>query len=767
MRILKIGLLIMSLFFGSVNIMAYTISGRVIDTDDNIIPYANIAVMNTIDSVFVAGSNCNADGVFDIAVTDDIQYLISISCLGYKTVQLKSLPCNIGNVCLETDASLLLEVEVTRQRIKNRSNGYTFYLKDSETAKGKQIPELLAYLPGVSNNDNGIEILSRAPHAIYVDGVKIQNIEELKAIPATSIESVDVSYTAGVNESADSKGGLLKIKLRKEIDGGFSGNVRASVEMMPYYGYTGESASNLFRAKYGKLSIHNSMRYGHSLLLEDAEEEHFYKEDDNAINTFIEYRNWERIFFDRLNLTYDISSNHTIGVSGFVFTNRQKSKRYSDYTENGAAYSSFIYAPADYDKYQGVFNYQWAINDKGAMLSLTADYLRNNKKSYQQIFNDNNEITGQSETRQNTDMLRVKPEVSIPIKKGMLSSGADMQYIYTKDFFEDPEYSENVFSEMKGLRPAVFANYAGETGRFNYEAGIRLQGNLSDVYSNGFYNERNDWTICPSASILYLINPNKGHLATIQYKRSVESLPYSIISSYRKFSSPQSYEVGNPDIKVPVCDELFGVVNLFNRLSAMLGYIHYSDQIYYSTGLDEDNPQVSRIMPKNGKNQSVKMFSLEGSLDPFKWWKTKLNAGVSIHSAKTDDYNVSNQYSWNFSINNNFNFSKTFGGELYLSYEPDSHLQDMKFESVWQVTGSLYKTFMNDRLQCDLDFTIYRKGRKLITDTPQYRQMHYNATKSPFVQCSVTWFFNGGKKVDVKRNAVSIQDYKQYESNKK
>lgn len=100
-------------------------------------------------------------------------------------------------------------------------------------------------------------------------------------------------------------------------------------------------------------------------------------------------------------------------------------------------------------------------------------------------------------------------------------------------------------------------------------------------------------------------------------------------------------------------------------------------------------------------------------------------------------------------------------GPLNAYYEPESRMLDALWKPVAQVNGSLYKTFLDDRLELRLDFTIWRYGRRTIIETPVYMQSVWNRTKETRAELTITWNFSGGKKVNVRRNADSIQDYKQ------
>lgn len=744
--------------------MGQSITGQIVDEKSNPIPSVNCVLLSS-DSVFITGSISGNEGRFTIPAQSGMDYILSISCIGYESISQACKAGNIGTIILKENTQTLSEVAIVGKRIKYKSNGYTINLKNESLAKGKQATELLAFLPGVTVDGESVRVLSQSPHAIYVDGVKIQNNSELESIPASQIESIDIDYLAGVSENANARGGIIKVKLKKEKQGGYSGYFRGTASVLTNYGYQGESLNNSFSARYGKLSIRNNILYSHRLFLEDARENHFFKQEENHITSTAEMRDWKRRFYDRLSLTYDFSKKHSLGISGLYYTDRDQIKTETSFVEDETKHHSLLKSPTSRDKYQAVLNYAWKIK-QGRDFSITADYLKNELEVNQKeiVDKDNDRI---SHTTQQTDMLRVKPVFTTQTEHGELSLGGEMQYVDYEDYIRNTYETEGLVGSMKGYQPALYANYSSSyKQKLRYEVGIRYQGNLMDVKTMNVTNENKDWKICPMVSLMYMLNPQKGHIVNLQYKRMMEELPYSAISTYKQYDSPHTYVVGNPALISPTTDQLMAMMGLFNKITFMVGYVRVANQLYYATEIDPAISHVSYTIPRNGDSQSAFLFGLEGNVKPFKWWQMKANANMVINSAKTDIYHVKGQERWSFSLNNDFDFGKNFGGTLSAQYEPDSHYLDAMMKSVCSVYGSVYKNFFKKQLECKLDFTLYRKGREIITDTQEYTLAHLNNTKEQKVSLFLTWHFKGGKKVKVSQGAKSIQDYYEYTNDK-
>ena len=184
------------------NLMAQNISGKVVDENQNPLPSVNVVLQTLKDSSFVTGVATASSGQFSIPVEKDTEYILTISYIGYRTVRKTCKAGDIGTIALAVDEIMQKEVNVIASRIQRDAKGYTINLKSSDIVKGKQSDEALAFLPGVTKEDETYKVNGLPVSNIYVDGVKLTDIGELKNIPADMMEKVQVNYLAGSNENA-------------------------------------------------------------------------------------------------------------------------------------------------------------------------------------------------------------------------------------------------------------------------------------------------------------------------------------------------------------------------------------------------------------------------------------------------------------------------------------------------------------------------------------------------------------------------------------
>ncbi len=742
--------------------MSYTsaqtayITGKIINTNSEPLPYSAVVLKNISDTTTIRGTISAEDGSFAIEANDGIKYILDVSILGYKHYTTTCSTGDIGVITMEEMAQHLDAVTVIGDKIDHKPNGYSVYLENDPITDGRQVNEMLSFLPGVNADDDAVQIFSREVHAIYINGIKIQDIVELNAIQASDVESIDIDYISGVEEAADAKGGVIRIQLKKMRDGGYSGYLQAAAGIN-MYGYNGESIYAMYRARYGKLSIHNTASYSRGHASSYSENEYTFKEMGKKIISKDELSNWNGYIFDRLNLTYDINDKHIIGVSGFF--NMYKGNPYTMSYNIEEIDTTNIFSPTEQNKFQGVFNYTWKINDNGGKFTATADFLRTENIIEQYFYAEQKQEEFDSKSVQSTNMMRFRPILDLPLWAGMLTSGLDLRYL---DFIDNSNsHAQCIQTTMKGWQPAAFVQYSGEHNMFMYEVGIRVQQNYMNVHTVDVTNENSKLGILPSVSLIYMLNPEKGHLLALDYKRSMDELPYSAISPFKQYYSPYSYVVGNPNLVPRIQDEVMLIAGFFDIITAMAGYIHVSNPIMYITKADPEIQDVIYSMPENGDFYSMTILGLEADLQLCKWWILKPSITYMMLTGKTSQYSRKNDGGWQFRLNNNFNFTPTFGGGLNLYYETKRYIFDALWKPVGQVSGSLYKSFFNKQLECRLNFKLYQIGRQTIIETPEAIQSEWNKTKEQFVRLTLTWNFSGGKKVNVKRTANSIQDYEE------
>ncbi|MBR4963730.1 MAG: carboxypeptidase-like regulatory domain-containing protein, partial [Alistipes sp.] len=161
-------------FAASVSAQQLSVSGRVVSSESEPIPYATVVLLSNDKQI--AGNTTNNDGYFTLRATAG-EYEVNISYIGYKsikqTISLNS-NLNLGDIILEEDAENIDEVVVTAQLIRREADRFVVDVANSPIAMGKDGEELLKSAPGIWIQDDKISINGSSGSKIYLNDREVK-----------------------------------------------------------------------------------------------------------------------------------------------------------------------------------------------------------------------------------------------------------------------------------------------------------------------------------------------------------------------------------------------------------------------------------------------------------------------------------------------------------------------------------------------------------------------------------------------------------------
>ena len=169
--------------------------GRLVDEKGQPLEYANIIVMNPVDSALITHGVSNASGIFVIPVERE-KVIARISHVGYKTVYKPCKTVRIGTIKMEPEITRLQETVVTAPKMQVARDGtnYTIYSIDG-TIMGNagNALDLLRWAPGIMvDAGDGISVIGRSSAEVYVNDRRITNRSELRALSSQDIKRIEV-----------------------------------------------------------------------------------------------------------------------------------------------------------------------------------------------------------------------------------------------------------------------------------------------------------------------------------------------------------------------------------------------------------------------------------------------------------------------------------------------------------------------------------------------------------------------------------------------
>ena len=674
------------------------------------------------------------------------------------------------NTAFAQESKQLQEVTVVASRTTNNAEGYTTNLRGTNIAKGKPAVDVLGFLPNISRENGNFKINGLAVSEIYVDGVKLSDLSELSNIPGEMIDKVQVKYLAGSDQSASLSGGTIMITLRRPPEGGYYGSVKATADWYRSCGFGNEGIGGLFNYRYKSLSIYDNLYIGAAKLKEKSEQWFNNSDSKSILDETTKSHGFE--LRNRLSLTQQFKSGVQLGGSYLIATSRPRPTSTS-YAHNSV---STIDKRINTLIQEGTLKLFLPMNKRGASMELTADYYNRHSDDDAFYFSNYERVGAQTES-DNLNLWKVKADFIYPHSRRLVwKFGASAQWItseYTPvSIMESDRFQlSDIPTKTTGFTPIVYASAQGMFWKLRYSAGVNWQVNrigYTDRQEN-VTDHNSQWSINPTIQIMMPFGAKMNQALMLSYKRTLSDIPYTAISSVIDWSDSYNYTVGNPDLKAQSADMVMAGLSLFrNKLNFTAIYARSHNRIFWQTFQDATNSEVVYTKPVNISGQDMWGFGVEWMESPAKWWRFKLSGRVEITPEDIvmsgEHYNKTRLKEY-FYFNNNFSFSNGWGGMLNATLEPTYRNLDRTYHTVYDVSGRIYKTLLNDKLQVGVDFTALGNRRKLDRMAGDRKVSYKYTSPVQYIGISVAWNFSGGKKVNV--DVVDgIQDYHETKDNR-
>ena len=161
-------IMMLMLLTASIHTYAQTISGRLVDEQNQPLQYANIVLLSLPDSTFVSGTISDEMGDFRLP-KDEKGKLVRISSVGYNTLY-KEVAESLGIIPMKPDAQLLGEVVVKANLPVTRTKGDAMVTTVTGTIleKAGNANDLLDKIPNVSAERGSVNVFGSGQAEVYI-----------------------------------------------------------------------------------------------------------------------------------------------------------------------------------------------------------------------------------------------------------------------------------------------------------------------------------------------------------------------------------------------------------------------------------------------------------------------------------------------------------------------------------------------------------------------------------------------------------------------
>lgn len=592
--------------------IAQSITGKIVDEQGNAIQFANVAMLQSKDSVFVKGVVSDENGSF-ILNTPHQNGIVKVTCIGYRTVFLNVTDDDLGVIVLKEESMTLGDVIVKSSLPKSKlKNGAVITtVAGSILEKTGNIYNLLDRIPNVTTQNGKINIFGIGEPVIYINGKKVRDNTELDRLNPDEISTVEVKQNPGAQYASNVKA-VIRINTKKRTKDGFGFETRTF----------GKNDENSRIGGYEQLNI-NYQKKGLEtftvLKIKDAESS---IKQDLVQNTYVDnvwhQRNdikgsiRNRQLYCGLGVNYQISNNSFIGAS-FNF-NRMFNKAvsniattiYKDYafTEESASdiakpgnmslASSNVYYMGKIGIVDINFNTDW-LWDK--------DFSKvNTLERYQEYGGDWQDKAVHTKTNTKNELFASKLTLTLPFWKGQLSFGGEYSNTNRNSSYDVQPMGllDKQDNRIKEGMASVFCDYTRKFGQLRVLAGIRYENTDFNYYEEGKRipeQSKRYGNLLPSLSLSLPVGKTQMQLS---YGATIKRPSYYDMRSGIGYDNRYTYESGNPFLVSEISRNINYMVS-YKWLMAEGIYTHVSDPIVMLTQSYKDNPNIALIQNVNWK----------------------------------------------------------------------------------------------------------------------------------------------------------------------
>ena len=605
--------------------------GRVIDEKGEPMPFVNVVLLSLPDSAFVQGAMSDEQGVFKI-VTDVNEGLFKVTSVGYQTLYIKA--GQDLTIQMKEDTQLLSEVVVKGQLPKTHAKGDAMRTTVAGTIleKAGTVSDALGKIPSIETERGGsVTVLGRGDAEVYINGRKVQDLNELSRLRSDQIQHVDVVQNPGARYKASTKA-VVRITLKKAQGEGFS--FQDYFSGIYQYGHT---LTNNLDVNYrtGGLDITASLwagRYGHAKSLQEHELTYFVGPDYIQSNNSQESKSIWKGYSPQLQLNYMVDENHSFGAfykydrhpssdfNSMFFTDNYVNGKYMEHSE------SRIWQDESFSKH--IFNayYNGKVGNLGIDFNIDGlfDDTKTPGSTTEQTSPASGDITAprsiESNTLSGNNFWATKLILSYPVWKGNLSLGGEYSYNHRTDayLFTATDYVpvKTTDTEINEKSSAVFLEYGRSFGKVYAQVGLRYEHLTNDYFNFGKKEDEvcrdyGDWF--PTA----VISAPVGKVQiSLSYRRDIERPNYANLTSSTVYVNRYTYQSGNPYL-LPTYTHSLVLNAAYKWANLTLNYGRVKDALTMSTEPfpGSVDPLVSLVRPINSW-EDYNNFSIQLSARP-------------------------------------------------------------------------------------------------------------------------------------------------------
>lgn len=750
---MKLTLVLLSVLL-SVATYAQTLTGKIIDQQNQPVPFANVIALDA-DSVFINGNVSGEDGMFRIEATKQAA-LLKVSYIGFEEqiIPIQEGKTDMGIIKLSDSNLSLSEITVIGHKplVSMEKGVLTTGVANSLLSSLGTAEDVLKHIPGLDAKDDKYTVLGKGEAIIYIDNRKVQDNSELQNLASENILKVELITNPGTEYDAETRS-VLKITTNKKRENGFSMSLRGVAKQNHKFSHGEKIEMNYHHEGLNVFALYgfqdSKMREVYDLDYQIAGDTLWQQKDISIYHK-------KSLSHDlTTGIQYDWKKKHTVGARYRFVTN--------DFTNNPATGSYEIYANgvlteqtntsgpnfSDTKAHQLNAFYQGTFTDK-LNLQVDIDYVKQNQghnsETREESLLNNNLITTFTENDNHFSLYAGKAVLRHQANENLsFQYGTEYSLVKGDGIFLSNAVPNNDFMNREE-KIAAFASTDFMLKKLAVALGLRYEyvKSKAEEYGETTVN-KNYSNLFPSLSLSL---PIKDVNMSLNFSNRVSRPAFSILNNNISYTSKFHQEMGNPALQpMKIYDLDYSIGYKF--LQFRFNYQYINDYISLYTQPSEVSQAVTLTSFINYPKYQQIVASLIAE-HRIGFWTPSFTASVYKQFFSTNFEGIVHHYekpSFDFTLDNYFNLPWGIILNVDLMYNTGGNFDTQHYEPYGTIDIGLRKSFLNDALQISLwgydlgkwqDYTTKEQLGQLYTH-------RYADTDTRSVALTITWKFNNFK----------------------
>ena len=800
------------------------IAGKIVDKNNAAVPYASVTFSNKTDKLLSDAVLTDESGNYKVAIAPGNYDVIieAIDYKKFTITKLITPASKDGNFIIEKEASATMtptkEIEgvtiiaASTKAYKVELDKKVYDVSQDIVSKGGSLQDILNNVPSVTvDTDGSVSMRGNSNVRFLINGKpsSLLGIDDganaLQTIPAEQIERIEVISNPSSKYEASGTAGILNIILKKDKKMGFNGTVTGSLGYLPRTNLN----TNLNWRK-GNWSWFVNGGGGYNKNESSSFNNTFQKTDVNDLadaafpftQTSIQDGKTKREgqnYNVNAGLVHDISERTSVNLSGMIrsFNNDQETN--NDYNErifsNKNSYSDTFRNRLSEGNNKNFatqvdFGIDQKLDDNGQNLTLSGS-VQSNKSEGINLITTNSYIdnvwqnSGYKVNNVNTDSKSNtfigKADYELPIGEvSRFEAGA--RYDFNKneyDYFVTQSLDGSSFDMMKNFTSntvykenilGVYAQFKSKLGeKFAYQLGLRSETSSIDINFDSYdvvsglpKNEqvKKEYTkLFPTVFLSYDLG-NQDQLLVNYSRRINRPRAFSLIP-FMSFDDDRNFFRGNPDLN-PTYENSFELGYSISKKKFTI-----NPTLYYKKSEDEQNrfqyldeAGAINTVPFNVGSEQNYGLDLNGTYDPFTWWKMMVSAdlygykneGEMTYMGVTNDFS-GDGFSYRLRYNNTFRLDRTFSVQIQSFYRAGEKTAMNNRKAMYGVDLGVSKTIWkgDGTISMNLRDVFNTRRMRNNSNTPQFTREMEMQWQPRQISVSLTYKFKQGEKIETRQ----------------